>query len=253
MSQAYISSKKPKPRRSMVYGPPGIGKSTIGANMPSPFFIQTEDGAEHLDVTTLGVAGSYDAVLQQVYALINEEHNFSSLVLDSIDWLERLLFSHVAKMAGMKSIADIPYGAGYSTAEEKCEEFLKLLMRANEERSMMIMIIAHAKIERFNDPHHEPYDRYSPDLHKKIGPMVVEWCSDVLFANYKTYTSEQDVGFNKKRVRAINSNERVLFTTGAPTHVAKNRVNGMPEQIPLSWDAYVSYLYPQATTNQESK
>ena len=75
--------------------------------------------------------------------------------------------------------------------------------------------------------------------------MVMEWCDEVLFATYKTYTKQVDAGFDRKRTQAIGSGERVLRTTERPAHLAKNRLN-LPDELPLDWAAFASYLNPQA-------
>src|SRR5262245_18237655 len=103
---------------------------------------------------------------------------------------------------------------------------------------MVVVLIAHAKVDRFEDPESPPYDRYSPRLHKLASALVTEWCDAVLFANRKFRTESSDAGFNRKRsiAHAIGKDggDRVLRTLGGPSCVAKNRY-GIVADLPLSW------------------
>src|SRR5688572_16219699 len=84
-----------KPPRIVLYGVRGIGKTTFGASAPSPIFIRTEDGLAGLEVDTFDLATSYQDVVQQIRHLIDAQHNYKTLVLDSMSVLEQLIWEHV--------------------------------------------------------------------------------------------------------------------------------------------------------------
>ena len=98
-------------------------------------------------------------------------------------------------------------------------------------------MIVHAKIKRFENPETDAYDRYSPRLNKHASAVIQEWCDEVLFAITKVFTTEEDLGFNKKRTVAKGGELRVLKTTEAAGWYAKNRLS-MPAEIPFSWADY---------------
>ena len=116
---------------------------------------------------------------------------------------------------------------------------------------MTVILIAHAKIERFENPETESYDRYVPRLHKYARAVVQEWCDEVLFATYKVYTKVTDEGFNRKKAKGMGSGERVIRTTERPAHLAKNRLN-LPDELPLDWPAYAQYI-PAFSTHKTKK
>ena len=105
----------------------------------------------------------------------------------------------------------------------------------------MVVLIAHAKIERFENPETETYDRYVPRLHKLASQVVQEWCDEVLFATYKVYTKVTDEGFNRKKAKGCGTGERIIRTAERPAHVAKNRLN-LPDELSLDWNSYAQYL-----------
>jgi hypothetical protein len=111
------------------------------------------------------------------------------------------------------------------------------------------VLIAHSKVERFEDPEAASYDRYSPRLHKHAAALVSEWCDAVLFATRKIRTQSEDAGFNRKRniAHAVGRDERILRCVGGPSCVAKNRY-GITDELPLSWSAFIQSL---SATNSE--
>lgn len=82
--------------RIILYGMEGIGKSTFAANFPAPIFIQTEDGLGMIDCAKFPLAKSFDEVFQELVALETEPNEFKTIVIDSLDWLERLIWDKVA-------------------------------------------------------------------------------------------------------------------------------------------------------------
>jgi len=229
------------PRRVAIYGNHGIGKTTMAAQAPGVIFIPTEDGLGQIEAPRFPLAEDYAQVIQVLSELYSEEHSYRTVVIDSCDWLERLIWTHVCRQRGVKSIEDIGYGKGYMFALTQWREVLEGLNALRNERGMMVILIAHCQVEKFQSPMADTYDRYAPRLHKHASAMIQEWCDEVLFATYKVRTKQVDEGFDRTRTRAIGELERVIYTAEGPAHVAKNRL-GLPEELPLDWNAYAQYL-----------
>ncbi len=236
-----LTGAKPGPRRILLYGTAGIGKSTMATCAPSPIAIQTEDGLNEIDCHKFPVATSYDQVLANLAALYQEDHGYRTVVIDSLDWLERLIWAKVCATRQAASIEDIGYGKGYLFALAHWRDVLDGLNALRDQKGMTVILIAHAKIERFENPETEPYDRYVPRLHKTATALVSEWCDEVLFASYKVYTKVSEEGFNQKRAQGLGSGERVLRCTERPSHLAKNRLN-LPDELPLAWAEFAKHI-----------
>lgn len=224
--------------RVLVYGVEGIGKSTFAAGAPAPIFIQTEDGLGSLQVDHFPIATSVTDVLDAVSALFDGQHKFKSVVIDSLDWLETLIWRDIESKYDAK---DLAYGKGAMLAAEKWREILDGLNALRNQRGMIVILIAHCEIKRFDSPETEPYDRYQPKLQARSSALVREWVDAVLFANYRTVVQKADVGFNKTVSRGISTGERLLFTAERPSYMAKNRYS-LPESIPLAWEAFESAI-----------
>lgn len=239
-----------KPPRILLYGVEGIGKSTFGSQAPKPIFIQTEDGLDELDCDRFPLAKSYEDVTEQLGALRREKHDYESVVIDSLDWLERLAWDKLCLECGVNSIEKVDggYAKGYTHALTYWREILDHLGALRDQRGMVVVLIAHSKVERFEDPESSPYDRYSPRLHKHAAALVSEWCDAVLFATRRIRTQSEDAGFGRKRTVAHaigkDGGERILRCVGGPSCVAKNRF-GITDELPLSWAAFMGALSTQ--------
>jgi hypothetical protein len=235
------TGRSPAPRRLMLYGTHGVGKSTCASCAPKPIFIQTEDGLGEIECEKFPLTTSFDQAMLALSELYTDKHPFRTVVVDSLDWLERLIWAEVCRKRSVESIEDIGYGKGYAFALTQWREFLEGLSALRNDKGMMIILIAHARIERFENPETESYDRYVPRLHRLASQVIQEWCDEVLFATFKVFTKQTDEGFDRKRTQGIGTCERILRTVERPAHVAKNRLN-LPEELPLDWNAYAQYL-----------
>lgn len=246
-----IKGKTQKPRLCCIYGVPGIGKTTWAADAPNPLFIMCEDGAGDIGPDRTPVIEDHAIFLDVLRDVYTENHDYQTLVVDTIDLLEQLIFAKVAKEGKKENVADIPYGAGYVAAANFFSEIIRALVAIRDHRQMHIILIAHSEIKRFDAPGSEGYDRYTPTLHKRTWPVVANAMDEVLFANYLIYTTSEEKGFNQKRTIAKGGTERVLYTTDKPAHTAKNRL-GMPDDIPLKWAEYARYFNPQQTEKEQT-
>ncbi len=119
---------------------------------------------------------------------------------------------------------------------------------------MMVVLVAHAKVERFEDPEESAYDRYSPRLNKHAAALISEWVDAVLFATRKIVTRTETGAFNRARAKAAavgkDGGERVLRCIGGPACIAKNRYR-LPAELPLEWDALAAGLFHQSPTETD--
>lgn len=236
-----------KPPRILCYGVEGVGKSTFGSQAAKPIFVQTEDGLDEINCDKFPLATRYDEVVSALAELRREEHDYETVVVDSLDWLERLVFDKLCAEHNATSIEQVAggYSKGYTLALTCWREIIEHLNALRNQRGMVVVLIAHSKVERFEDPESSPYDRYSPRLHKHAAALMSEWCDAVLFATRKIRTQSEDAGFNRKRTIAHaigkDGGERIIRSVGGPSCVAKNRY-GITQELPLSWAAFIQAL-----------
>jgi len=224
--------------RIMLYGVEGIGKTTFASQAPNPIFICTEDGLGSLQVDHFPLAKKIDDVLEAIASLCTEDHDFHTVVLDSVDWLDNMIWQDVEEKHDAK---DLAYGKGAMIVADRWREVLAGLNDLRNDKGMVVILLAHCQIKRFDSPEVEPYDRYQPKLQERSNAILREWVDAVLFANYKTIVRKDDVGFNKTNNRGISTGERLLYTSERPAYMAKNRYS-LPESLPMSWDAFAQAI-----------
>ncbi len=165
-----------------------------------------------------------------------------------------MIWDALCKNYGVGSIEKVDggYGKGYVHALGSWRRVVDQLALVREQRNMMVVLLAHAKVERFEDPEETAYDRYSPRLNKHAGALISEWCDAVLFATRKIVTRTETGAFNRTRTKAAavgkDGGERVLRCIGGPSCIAKNRY-GLPAELPLDWDTLAAGLFHQLNTN----
>lgn len=221
----------------VIYGPGKIGKSTFAAQAPAPVGIVTEDGMSHLEVDAFPLCTSLADVYSAISVLLNDAHDFKTVFVDTLDWLEPLLQAHVCAVNSWKDIESAGYGKGYVAAADEWRQLLGGFDALRNERGMTVILIAHEQIKRFESPMTESYDLYTLKLHQRAIALVQEWADVIGFAQYRTLTRKEDAGFNKKETKAMGTGERLLYLEAQPPFIAGNRF-GMPAEIPLSWGAF---------------
>lgn len=232
---------KAKPRNVLLYGEHGTGKTTLAASFPSALIVDVEGGSDDIDVARTERVKSFDDFIVVMSDLASVQHEFKTVVIDSTDWLEKLVQRHVAQKAGKESIEDFGYGKGYTVSAEEFEKSVVNCLRALNARGIATVQICHAKAVKHNPPDGTSYDRWEPDLHDKVWGPLVEFSDEVLFLKKKTFTKKEDLGFNKERNIVIGTEDRILVCCDTGAVVAKNRLQ-MPNEIPATFNNYASYV-----------
>jgi hypothetical protein len=186
------------------------------------------------------LAGSLTEVYAAVDTLINQPHDFQTLFIDSLDWLEPLVQDHVCKANNWKNIEQPGFGKGYVAAAEEWRNLLSGLEVLRSTKGMGIILIAHDKIKRIEDPLTEGFDSHVLKLHDRAGALIQEWADVIGYAGYRIFTSKTDAGFGNKETKATTTGERILHVEPHPAHCGGNRF-GLTN-MPLDWTAFQEAL-----------
>lgn len=227
-----VRGKQTAPYRILIHGVDGVGKSTFGADAPAPIFLGTESGTNHLDVARFPMPEAWLDVLDAIQSLTADPGGFKTLVVDSVDWVEPLIWSHVCEQAGAKSIEEVGggFGKGYTAALDAWRQFLAALERLQRTRGMNVILVAHSLIKPFRNPEGEDFERYILKLNEKAAGLLREWSEGVFFCNYRTFAVAQ----KGKRTRGVSDGARMLYSQRTAAYDAKDRY-GLPDSMPLSW------------------
>jgi hypothetical protein len=227
----------------LLYGPEGVGKTTFGANAPAPLVVGNEEGLPRGLTSTphLPAPKTWVEFMDQLHLVATQAHDFKTLVVDTLDWLEPLLWDHVCREAGARSIEEVGggFGKGYTAALDVWREFLAEL---NVIRPRMnIILLGHSIVKTFKNPGGVDYDRYQLKLQDKAAGLLKEWARAVLFAQYEDFVDL--AGNSKARKGKGYGGARVVFTSRRPAFDAKNRYD-LPDRISLDWGEFYAAAHP---------
>ncbi len=241
------------PIKACIYAGPGVGKTTFAASIRDALLIDTEGGSDHVDGQKIRVKTKqeFDQLLEE---LLTQDHAFKTVVIDTIDWLQQLVYDDIAKSAGVKNVQRIEFGRGLADAQAVIAGYLNKLQRLIDNRTNVVLL-AHSMRARVNDnPDHQEIDRHQLKLQVNdkgvgVGPMVTEWCDYLLYCAYDDQFYAEGKGASKK-TRAAESQDRVMYSEGHTNWMAKAR-RAIPSKIEMSWSALAQAHMAAAKTQEK--
>lgn len=241
MLSMVTTGKVETPLKIVLHGIDGVGKTTFASKSPKPIFLGTENGTSQLDVARFPAPKSFRDATQAIEELTTVSHTFETLVIDSLDWLEALLFEQICMTSKVANIEEAGggYGKGYSAALVEWQKMITKLDELQSKTGMNLIFIAHSQIKTKQDPQYAVgFDRYVLKLNEKAAAKWREYVDCVLFASF-------DISIKKEqgKTRAYGGADRLLFTEWRSGFDAKNRL-GLPPELTLSWDEFISFAKP---------
>lgn len=239
---------KKKAVKFCIYGPEGVGKSTLASKLPHPIFIDTEGSTEHMTLCRYPRPKSWDTLLDMVADAGSLLNPGNTLIIDTADWAERLCVDALCAAKGWKGIEDAGYGKGYVYLKEKFGALLDKLTDL-QEKGIHVGFCAHAQLRKIERPEETgAYDHWELKVSKQVGPLIKEWADLLLFCNYKMMVIHGATPMEKNK---IAGGKRVMYTTHNPVWDAKNRFN-LPEELPLDYEGIRAVFERSAKAAPES-
>lgn len=263
LSQA--TKPQDRPVIATITGDAGTGKTTLAATFPKPIFIRIEDGLQAIPSDkrpdALPVITKVEDLWEQITALIKDEHDYKTVVFDSVTQAETLFAEHVidSDPKKPKSLAQANggYGAGFGAVSALHGRIRKAAKILNEKRGMNVIFIAHSDVTTIELPDEDPYSRYELRMHKKSVPHYVDNVDLVAYLKLETFTTGDG-----ERKKAISSGNRIAVCYTAAAQVSKNRY-GISEdiEVPHGENPFIQFIpalshdgsNPQAKAKKSTK
>jgi hypothetical protein len=240
------------PPRILVHGESGVGKTTFASTAPNPIYALTEDGTGTLEVDAFPLIRSADDLRSSLKSLIEEEHNYETFVLDSVDHMEPLVWEEVCKDEKVDDIGKVngPYFEGYRLALDKWRVILDQLNVLREQKNMAVILIAHSAPARRVDPETEGAMQMAPKLQKYANEYLCESMDCIFYAKHDEVLKTIEQGFSNTVKKPKELSRRSLQTTFTSSHRAKNRY-GLPDEIGMTWAAFEEAAFNKPKTKSE--
>ncbi len=245
------------PYRILMFGRPGVGKSTWAAQAPSPTAISPEFGMNRINgrngkrVHIQKGVQSFTDTRKKIVELSNTKHDFQTLILDTADWVEQACHADIIGTSN-KDIIRINggYGSGYRESESRHREMIYDLNKLVFDRGLNVIVTAHYGVKPEKNPEAvADYDSFKIKCHEYVSALWREWSDAVLFARFETFVKAADE--NSEKTFATGTDRRLLSTVSRPAYPeVKNRL-GLPAEMNLNFADFERIVNPPTETDED--
>lgn len=248
-------AKKPIPKAPMltIIGSAGTGKTSLAGLFPSPLFIQAESGEsvfeswdEDAKPTMLSIEGKktpFEFLLEIVKDLYTTEHEYKTVVLDSITALNLLIEKQIVAEDGSTNMGDAcgGYQKAFMVSASKHLQIINAFDALRKHKNMTVVFLGHSEVIKMkNNPDDaSEYAVFGLAMHQKSAANYINNSDAVLYLTKEKFITgaetNKKTGATTKFGRATESGNRVLITSGDGKTgyiSAKNRYDLDPE-IPV--------------------
>ncbi len=232
----------------LVYGTPAVGKTTFGIQSPKSFFLDLERGSNLFNAfgrNETPILTWEDLQASVDWFLSPEASEFETLVIDTMDKAESLLHNYLCRTNrtkdGPKPVQTIElvadgFSKGYLVAVEEMRTLVAKLDKIAD-TGRTVICTAHCTYENVNNLMGSDYKRYTLKVDKRMAALFAEAFDVILFAKKDIIVKEGMFTGDKKRIKAIGGEKRIMYTAEAASHLAKSRYN-LPATMEFSWANY---------------
>lgn len=200
----------------LVYGPPGVGKSTFAAGAGRVLFVSTDDGTKFLNTMRV-VVGTWGQFKKVVKKLCQERPDYDAVCLDLIDSLARMCVKYVCEMRGIQHLADEAYGKAYDIAAVEMETELEKLVGIGR---YGLIFVSHSR-DRERKTRYSTLTKTEPTMSGQAFKIVYPMADVVAHMAFDAKAGEDGVA------------ERRMFFQPTEYMEAKDRTRSLPASIAL--------------------
>lgn len=236
-----------------VIGSAGTGKTSLAGLFPKPLFIQAESGEavfeswdDEVKPVILSVEGKktpFEYTLEIIKELYTTDHEFKTIVFDSITAFNLLLEKQIVADDGATNMGDAcgGYQKAFMVSASKHLQLINAFDALRKHKNIAIVYLGHSEVIKMkNNPDDaSEYAVFGLAMHQKSAANYINNCDAVLYLTKEKFImgaeTNKKTGATTKFGRATESGNRVLITSGDGKTgyiSAKNRYSLEPE-IPV--------------------
>ena len=209
----------------LFFGPPGSGKtSTAAASGDDTLMLLFEDGTSGLSVYSVNMIQEarmqgklpWEIFLDTLDELLETEHNFNEVVIDTADRAYDACMEYTCKTEGFDHPSDEGYGSGWNKLNNNFQHPYRELQMSE----LGMTIISHAKFKEIENIMGKKHDKIVPSVGGSSGQWLVDEADIVVLFDRdeednrilrvegsKHYDAKQRLQFENGVISAGNSPE----------------------------------------------
>lgn len=208
----------------LLYGPPGVGKTTFASKFPDVFFLGTEDGQRAVS-TYHRYCLSWAKFLKYIKLLAGPKGKiYPTICVDTVEMLFSYCKEYVSEKFGFDHPSDEKWGKGWDVLKD---EFRRGLMRLCG-LGKGVIFISHSKDQEVRT-RVISVTKTMPALSGTAREIIMGMVSIVAYVGFKT----------KKLKDGSHKEKRVLYTQPSETLDAKDRTGRLPDAMPLDGELFL--------------
>ena len=205
---------------------PKSGKTTIASKFPNSLLLAFEKGYSAIPGVMAQPINSWSEFRKVLRQLKQEEvqAKFETIIIDTADIAYSYCEKYICQANGASTIADIPYGKGYTLVSSEFDEKLRSIVQLG----YGIVLISHGTDKTFKDETGAEYNKIVPTLDKRANNIVARM-ADI-------------IGYSRAVTDENGNSKTILFMRGTQRYEAGSRFKYTPDYIEFSYDNLVNAI-----------
>lgn len=224
-------SRDLKGKYILLYGLPGVGKTSLASEFKNVLIAGFEMGTNALNnvyVQPIKTWKDWRDMVKQLCTKDALKDKFDSIAIDTADFAWDLCVKWICSQNGVEKLGDIPWGGGYDLAKKEYTQTFRDLTYSG----YGLVFISHSTEKTYKNEKGEDYTQIVPALPNRPFDIVNKMV-DII-----AYIREIPVEIGDKI-----ENKRYMFLRGDQRFLAKSRFKYIKPRIELSYQGLVDAIF----------